>query len=145
MSGTTWLPAQSEGLSRDAITAILERGERLFRIFIPLNPGEAPIPVTYDFRPLVVQAAHHWGLVAFSWTSRESSLFPTFHGEMITRRFGPFTRLTIRCTYTCDDGPAGQLFQDAIGRRLGSASFPRLMSVLKFIVHDAVRQRLILS
>lgn len=144
LSGSVWLPAQAEGLSRTAIAAILDSGERLFRVFIPLNASEAPIPATYSFRPLAVQSAHHWGIVGFSWKSRESNLFPNFRGEMITRRFGPFTRLTVRCTYEYEDGPAGQLFQDAIGRRLANATFPRLTSVLKLIAHDAVRQPLIL-
>lgn len=145
LSGSIWLPAQSEGLSGTAVAAILARGERLFRIFIPLNPGEAPIRATYHFRPLTVQRVHHWGIVGFSWTSRESSLFPSFRGEMITRRLGPFTRLTVCCTYECEDGQVGRLFQDALGKRLAAAIFPRLTSVLKLITSEAVRQPLIVA
>lgn len=144
LSGSVWLPAH-EGLSRTATAALLDRGERLFRVYIPLNPGGAPIPATYCFRPLTVQSAHHWGIIGFNWTSRESSLFPSFRGEMITRRFGPFTRLTVRCTYEYENGPAGQLFHDALGRRLGNAILPRLMSVLKLIAYDAARQPLIVG
>lgn len=143
LSGSLWLPAQAEGLSRNAVAAIVDRGERLFRVYVPLNSGEAPIPATYSFHPRTVQSAHRWGIVGFSWVNRQPSLFPSFRGEMITRCFGPFTRLTVRCTYEYEDGPAGQLFQDAIGRRLSNAIFPRLMSVLKLIAHDAAREPLI--
>jgi hypothetical protein len=141
LSGSIWLPARVE-LSATAVATMLVRGERLFRVYIPLNRGEAPVPVTYHFDPLAVRCADNSWILGFSLTSRESGLFPSFCGEMITRRFGTSTRLTVRCTYEYEDGSASRLFQDALGKRLADAIFPRLTSVLKLIAYDAARRPL---
>jgi hypothetical protein len=136
-----WLRSQGEALTSSTIAAALAPGTRYFRIHLRVDECRAKVRAVFALKPL--PSRQGTGPVHFAWSPADGGGLPSMRGTIGVRHFGPFANLTVHAGYRYDDGPAGRLFHEAVGEKLGKVIFANLLSVLKRTIADVTEAPMI--
>ena len=130
-----WLPSKAEGVDGVRLESILAQGPELFSVYVqPEDDGNPPVNAIFGLDAGAANVRGAKSSLPFTWTYRYGFPLPSMHGEIVARRFGPVVSLSIRAGYTYDDGPAGRLFHEAIGRRLARQTFAKLTAAIRLLI-----------
>lgn len=105
-------------------------------------PTDGPTQGLALEREVCVQARRARGeaslddLMLITWVPEGTAIFPTFEGILIVRSANGASTIELEGTYTPPFGPAGQVFDAAIGHRLAESTARELLKDLKAAVED---------